>query len=189
MKSTAIFAVLLCLSTNALAQEKTIDQKPLTEVEAFLRTKGQIIVKEFHELRSISGEYGSHLTIGTLILYDPGSPSKKRKGLRIVVKEGGRLERENISFLDVEEIEALSKGLTYMNKVANEWKGKPREYTEMIFSTKGDFQVGFYINKEGDLGAFAKSGLIGSTSVHLDQDSMGFLKKAADDGLVYLSAR
>ena len=133
-------------------------------------------------------EYGSHLTIGTLVLYDPGSPSKKRKGLRIEVKEVGRLKRENTSFLDVDEIEALSKGIAYMSKVASEWKGKPREYTEMIFSTKGDFQVAFYVNK-GEFGAFANSGHIGATSAALDQESLSLLKKAADDGLVYLNGR
>lgn len=188
MKTIATVAALLCLGTGALAQEKAIEQKPPTELEAFLRTKGQIVVKEFHDVGSISGEYGSHLTVGTLVLYDPASPSKMKKGLRIEVKEGGRLERENTSFLDVDEIEALSKGLAYMSKVANEWKGKPREYTEMIFSTKGDFQVGFYVNK-GELSAFAKSGHIGPTSAILDENSLSILKKAADEGLAYLNGK
>lgn len=189
MYTLAIVAAWLCLSTNALAQVKTTEQRPPTELEAFLRTKGQIIVKEFHEVRYISADYGSHLSIGTLVLYDPGSPTKKRKGLRITIKESGRLERESTSFLDVEEIEALSKGIAYMSKVANEWKGKSREYTEMIFSTKGDFEVGFYVNKDGEFGASAKSGLIGAASAHLDLESLTLLKKAADDGLTYLNAR
>lgn len=188
MKTIAAITILLCLSTNALAQEKQTDQKPPTELEAFLRTKGQIIVKEFHDVRAISGEYGGHLSIETLVLYDAGSPSHKRKGLRVEVKEAGRMERENTSFLDLDEIEALSKGIAYMSKVTDEWKGTPREYTEMIFSTKGNFQVGFYVNK-GQLVAFAKSGHIGATTAILDTASLNLLKKAADDGLVYLNGR
>lgn len=188
MKTIATIAALLCLSTSAPAQEKAIEQKPNTELEGFLRTKGQIIVKEFHNLWSVSGEDGSLLSMETLVLYDPGSPSKKRKGLRITVAEAGRLVRENSSFLDVDELEALSRGMAYMSKVANEWKGKDREYTEMIFSTKGDFQVGFYVRRE-ELRAFATSGRIGAVTAHLNQESLSLIKKAADDGLMYLNAR
>ena len=81
MKAIVIIAVLLFLGTSALAQEKQTDQKPSTELEAFLRTKGQIIAKEFHTVKTISGYAGSYLTIGTLVLYDPSAPTKKKKGL------------------------------------------------------------------------------------------------------------
>lgn len=57
-------------------------------------------------------------------------------GIRIEVKQGGTFERSNTSFLDLEEIDSLMRGLEYMSKVATDWKGSERDYTDMIFSTK-----------------------------------------------------
>ena len=80
--SLSMFILLLIggPTIKALAQEKTIQQKPSTELEMFLQTKGQIIVKEFHDIGKISGQYGTGVTVGTLILSDPGAPSKKKMG-------------------------------------------------------------------------------------------------------------
>jgi hypothetical protein len=60
---------------------------------------------------------------------------------------------------------SLSKAVDYMSKLAQQWAGKPRDYTEVIFSTKGAFQLGFYMS-EGKPGAFAKAGGVGSTSAY-----------------------
>jgi hypothetical protein len=64
------------------------------------------------------------------------------------VKEASRYERADMSFLDVDEIESLSKVINYMTKLAQQWARKPRDDTEVIFSTKGDFQLGFYVSDE-----------------------------------------
>jgi hypothetical protein len=61
------------------------------------------------------------------------------------VKEASRYERADMSFLDVDEMESLSKAINYMTKLAQQWARKPRDDTEVIFSTKGDFQLGFYV--------------------------------------------
>ncbi len=180
---------LLFLSSGVFAQEKQADQKqPSTELEAFLQTKGQIIVKEFHAISAISGQYGTRLTIGTLVLYEPNNPEKKKRGLRIEVQGGGRAEREHTSFLDLDEIEALSKGIAYMTLLANDWQGKNREYSEVVLSTKGDFRVGFYTS-DGKLSAFAKSGHIGSVDAILSMESLQLLKTAADRGMEYLNGK
>ena len=107
--------------------------------------------------------------------------------MRVEVKGGGTFDREHTSFLDIEEIDSLTKGLAYMKKLADEWKVKPREYTEVIFSTKGDFQVGFYIEK-GELSSFVKSGSIGSADAILSMDSLESFKTAAENGLEYLNS-
>lgn len=189
MKFVGALMFLLFLCNGVLAQEKQADQKqPSTELEAFLQTKGQIIVKEFHDLSAIAGQYGARLTIGTLVLYEPNNPERKKRGLRIEVKSGGRGEREHTSFLDLDEIEALSKGIAYMTTIANEWQGKNREYSEVVLSTKGDFHIGFYTS-EGKLTAFAKSGHIGSVDAVLSMDSLQLLKTAADRGMEYLNGK
>jgi hypothetical protein len=185
---TALILILAgSLFTEALAQEKVTEQKPSTELELFLQTKGQIIVKEFHEIGKISGQHGAGLTVGTLILSEPGSYSKKRKGLRIEVMDAGTHDREHTSFLDIDEIDSMIKGLAYMSTLSDEWKDKPKEYTEVVISTNGNFKVGFYSSK-GALQAFVKSGSMGSADAALSMDSLGTLKTLSEKGLEYLNS-
>jgi hypothetical protein len=124
----------------------------------------------------------------TFILYKPGRESQRKKGIRIELKETTRYERTGTSFLDVDEMASLSKAVDYMSKHAQQWAGKPRDYTEVIFSTKGDFQLGFYMSK-GKPGAFAKSGGVGSTSAYFSMATLQKVKETVDRGLAHLSAR
>lgn len=190
MSTVAALILILAgsLVTDAFAQEEVTQQKPSTELELFLQTKGQIIVKEFHEIGKIPGQQGTGLTLGTLILSDLGSYTKKRKGLRVEVMGVGKSDREHTSFLDIDEIDSMIKGLAYMSKLSDEWRDKPKEYTEVAFSTKGDFKVGFFINK-GELQAFVKSGpTIGSADAVLSMDSLGTLKTLSERGQEYLNS-
>jgi hypothetical protein len=117
-------------------------------------------VKEYHSLGTVEGAYGTSAKLDTLTLFEPGNDQQRRAGIRIEVQGGGRLEREKTSFLDMDEIDSLMKGLDYMAKVIADWQETKRDYTEMIFSTKGEFDVGFYL-KDGKIQAFVKSGVIG----------------------------
>jgi len=186
---TALILILAgSLFTEALAQERVTQQKASTELELFLQTKGHIIVKEFHEIGKISGQHGTGLTLGTLILSEPGSYSKKMKGLRVEVMGTGKTDREHTSFLDIDELATIIKGLAYMSTLSDEWRDKPIEYTEVAVSTKGDFRVGFFIRK-GELHAFVRSGFIGrSADAALSMDSLGTLKTLSERGLEYLNS-
>jgi len=53
-----------------------------------------------------------------------------------------------------------------MITLLEKWKGIGREYTEVIFSTKGDFELGFY-QKGTEVQAFSKSGVIGAASCYM----------------------
>lgn len=189
MKVPAFFLIsLVILFPSALfAEDKQTETKPSTELEAFLGQTGSIIVKEFHDLGKVRGLYGTGLAVGTMVVHSAGPDGKKIKGLRIEVKGARPLERESTSFLDMDEIEALTNGLAYMQELAIKWVGKPREYTEVIFSTRGDLQVGFFITEGGTkFDAFAKAGRIGAVTAHLPMDAMGQLKEKVDIGLAYL---
>jgi hypothetical protein len=58
--------------------------------------------------------------------------------------------------LDLDEVESLIAGLEYMNSCIAQSQGYRGDYTEMVFSTRGDFAVGFYLN-QGKTQAFVKS--------------------------------
>jgi hypothetical protein len=188
--STAAFISLIFLAYPhfLFAGEKTALPEPRTELEAFLSKTGRIIVKEFHSLGKLDGTLNSSMELSTLILWEPGKESQRKKGLRIEVKEASRYERSDTSFLDVDEMESLSKAIDYMTKLAQQWAGKPRDYTEVIFSTKGDFQLGFYVS-DGKPSAFAKSGRVAGASAYLPLASLQKLKETVDRGLAHLNAR
>jgi hypothetical protein len=104
------------------------------------------------------------------------------------VKEASRYERSDTSFLGVDEMESLAKAVDYMLKLAQQWTGNLRDYTEVIFSTKGDFQLGSYVS-DGKPSAFAKSGRVESASASLSMASFQKVKETVDRGLAHLNAQ
>jgi hypothetical protein len=128
------------------------------------------------------------MSFDAIMLDEPGREKESVKGLRVELKEAGELERENTSFLDMDEVESLSKAMDYVAGLSAKWKGEGKEYSEAAFSTKGDFQIGFY-QKGGDTGAFASSGYVGKTTCFLSLNDLGSVKVIADKGLEWLRAR
>jgi hypothetical protein len=145
-------------------------------------------VKEFHRLGNVPGKSGTGLTVSSVVLFEPGAESKKQKGIKIEVRGGGRFEREASSFLDLDEVEALSQAIAYITRIAGEWEGKPRDYTEVVFSSKGDFQAGLYTS-EGSVTAFASSGHVSAATAFLSISSMQQLKEKVDAGFNFLKSR
>jgi hypothetical protein len=190
--SAGFFVGLLCTANPCFLYggEKPSLPEPRTELEAFLSKTGHIVVKEFHfhgKLEELSGSLSSGVELSTVILYEPGKESQRKKGLWIKVKEASSYERSDTSFLDVDEIESLSKAIDYMTNLAQQWAGKPRDYTEVIFSTKGDFQLGFYVS-DGKPSAFAKSGRGVSASAYFPMATLQKVKEAVDRALAHLNA-
>jgi len=177
--------VLLLASTFAYGQPQT-QKEPATKLEQFLAKKGKLIIKDSHEAGVLKGQYGTKITVDALSIYEPGKEADKIRGLRIEVYEGGRLERSDISFLDMDEVESLSQAITYMITLLEKWQGKNREYTEVIFSTKGDFELGFY-QKGTEVQAFSKSGIIGAASCYFSTNDLPNLKAIIDRGRSLLS--
>jgi hypothetical protein len=186
---SVLIGLLLMVHSRLLpAGEKPSSPEPRTELEAFLSKSGRIVVKEFHPLGKLDGTLNSSMELSTLILYEPGKESQRKKGLRIEVKEAGRYERADTSFLDVDEMESLSKAIDYMTKLAQQWAGKTRDYTEVTFSTKGDFQLGFYVS-DGKPSAFAKSGRVAGASAYMSVATLQKVKETVDRGLAHLNTR
>lgn len=192
MNSGIRFLFLATVSMAAVIAQPPVqsDEKaaPKTQLETFLARKGSIIVKEFHPLGTVEGAYGTSAKLDTLALYEPGKEQQRKAGIRIEVQGGGRLERENTSFLDMDEIDSLMKGLDYMTKVIADWEGSKRDYTEMIFSTKGEFDVGFYL-KEGKIQAFVTSGTIGPATAYIQPSGLAMMRQFLEQGRSLLGTK
>jgi hypothetical protein len=172
------------LPLSAFAQEKPKGE-PATKLEQFLSKKGNLIVKDSNSVGQITGQYGTTVDIEALVIYEPGKESERIRGLRIEVHGGGRLERSEISFLDMDEVESLSQAISYMVRILEKWRGTSREYTEVIFSTRGDFQLGFY-QKGTSVSAFAKSGIIGAATCFFPTGELLRFKTLIDKGVSVL---
>jgi hypothetical protein len=172
---------------NLLAQEVQAParpEKPQTKLESFLANRGTLLVKDFYELGRVGG-----MSLDAVVLTEPGQEERRVRGVRIEVTEYGRVERSSTSFLDLEEIEDLSKALSYMSELATKWAAvEKQEYTEVQFATKGDFRIGFFQRKR-DQRAFASSGSIGMVSTFVGVSDLAKAKDLVDKAAALLKTK
>jgi hypothetical protein len=188
MKRHLMVILLVAFFTPAILYAQDKVEEPGTKLEAFLAKKGEIFIKDSYTIGTINLRLGS-LEIDALVIYKPGMENQSLRGLRIEVKQSGRIERTHTSMLDLEEIESLSKAISYMISLAEKWKGGNREaYSEVTFSTKGDFKVGFY-QKGAERKIYIISGRISQASCYGELEDLGKLKANVDKGLSMLKEK
>lgn len=176
------------LTASAQGKEEARVEEPATKLEAFLVKKGKLIIKDFYELGKVFGKYGSMVEFNALVIYEPDKESQRVRGIKIEVSGGGKYERSDASFLDFEEVESLSKAIEYIVDLLSKWEGVNKEYTEVIFSTKGDFQIGFY-QKGTERFSFASSGHIGKVTCFFPLEELSSIKSIVNKGLSILKEK
>ncbi len=178
-----LFVFLFALPAVAAGQ-KTVEQKePTTKIEAFLSRKGEIYIKDFYEIGSHF--YPGNITLTAVVLFKPGQEAQKIKGMKIEVKEEGPLERSNVAFLDMEEIESLSKALAYLENLAGKWKDIEKSDSEAVYTTKDYFTMGFYKSK-GEMKGFASCGFVGKTNAFFPVEDLKKVRISVEKGLQLL---
>lgn len=171
---------------DAPLQSQKQAEQPATKVEAFLGKRGRLVLKDSYDLGQISSL--GKIEMDALVIYEPGS-SQKVKGLRVEVTEAGRLERSNTSFIDLDELQSLSEALSYMSNLAKQWNTQGHEtYTEVIYSSKGQFKVGFF-QKGKENGAFFTSGSIGAVNAFVKIADLDRLKSLVDQAISLLNSK
>jgi hypothetical protein len=172
---------------------------PQTKLEAFIATKGELVVKEFYELGAFSGQLGSLMKIDAAVVYQPGREQQRLRGLRIQVTSSGRVENTQTSFLDLDEVESLSNALGYLADAETNKKGTTGltiaggivaapPYTEFEFSTKDDFRIGFF-RRINETSAYAVSGRINPARLFFKPSDFLTIKGLVDKGLTILKAK
>jgi hypothetical protein len=157
----------------ALAQEKD-PPNPATKLEAFQANTGIVVVRGYTTVGTLRG-LGGNITVDAREFRDAANPSKRVSGISISVKETTRLERENISFIDVDEIDSLIQGLEYIGKASKDIT--KFENFEAEYRTKGDFRVTVFNDSSGQLSLAVSSGRIGKTSAYLKMAQLPELKQ------------
>lgn len=182
-----LFALTACSSAqpSAAAKSQPKDQ-PSTALEALLSKHGQLIMKEFYELGMVR-DLG-RIELQALVISAP-SGAQKTKGLKIQVTEAGQFEREGAAFLDLDELDGFSQALAYMSDASAKWDNQAHApYTEIIYTSKSDIQIGFY--KQGnETRGFCKSGSIGAATAYFKVAQLSTLKGFVDQAITLLKTK
>jgi hypothetical protein len=156
---------------------------PATKLEAFSAKTGVVLIRGFSTIGRINGL--GQITVEAREFRDGGNPNMRVTGLAFDVKESGQLERDNISFVDYDELESLLKGIEYISKVDR--KVTSMEEFEAEYKTKGDFAVMTLSTSEG-LRLAISSGKFGKVSAYFNFDDLPKLKQLIEEGKAKLDS-
>ena len=160
IKIALFFWAIAC--TTAHAQQPTaLPQEPKTKLESFQRQTGAVVIKGYSEIGTVSA-LGS-VSVDCMEFTD-ATTGRRQLGVVIDVKESGRFENSDRSFVDYDEVEALLKGIDYISKVKAD--ATRLGSFEAIYKTKGDFNV-ITFSSSGKVEAAVKSGYIRPATAYL----------------------
>jgi hypothetical protein len=178
MRLTLTLTFLLFASSVAFAQtpKATATPEGKTNLETFQAKTGAVIIKGFTRQGSIRG-VGGTVEVSNREFID-AQTGKKAYGVVVEVKESGRLERSNRSFIDYDEIDSLLKGIDYIAKI-DSTVTKLKNF-EAQYTTKGEFSVTVFNDAEG-LQVAITSGRFGGVSMYLKLEELVNFRKLITD--------
>ena len=170
------------LRTIAIAIEPVI----ATRIEGLLASPNMVLVADYYY---IDTRFGPNLRIDAVIVEAVGSPARL-KGARVQVRdEENRRRQEGASYMDVEELESLSRGLASMAELAEKWTGRDdRRASELTFTSNGGFRLA--IRQSARLPrAYLSTGLLDPVVTSIELNELGTLKIALDQALAILNSK
>lgn len=171
-------------SLNAVAADSGSQQQPKTKLESFVAQDGVVIVRGFSTVGEVKANYGGLLTVESKEFTNVTS-GKKEYGITIEVKETGRLERKNTSYIDYDEIDSLVKGIDYISKVDK--SATKLDDMQADYKTRGDLVVSTFSSRNG-ISAAIGSGTIGRTNAYFELPELAKLRALVVDAKAKLDA-
>ncbi|MBU1863294.1 MAG: hypothetical protein KKH94_06510 [Candidatus Omnitrophica bacterium] len=146
-------------------------EEPKTKLEIFEKQTGTVVIKGIGTESSVSG-LGS-VSVKCIELTNISIDARQR-GIAVDVKESGRLDRSNRTFIDYDEIEPLLKGIDYISNITS----NPTKLAgfEATYSTKGDLTITVFSGTAGKISAAVTSGYIGRTTAFLSTTQLSQLR-------------
>jgi hypothetical protein len=166
LTKNATSIVILLLATSSFAQEaQNPPQQPKTKLEQFQAKTGSVIVRGFSIIGGVPGQFESFMTVESKEFTD-ASTGAKQYGITIKVTENSP-HRENTSYIDLDEIDSLLKGITYIGAITKSVT-KLKDF-QADYRTKGDFGISTFSNTPtGEIGVAVRSGTYGHTTAYFD---------------------
>ena len=162
MYSTIGTLIVFLGTGSAFAQEQAEQKKaPATKLEIFQSRTGVVLIRGYSTVGTLRA-MGAEVVVDAREFRDGSNPGSPRTtGVSITVKEAGRLERENTSYIDLDEIDSLLKGIAYISKADKD--ATKLSLFEVDYRTKGDLRITVFNSEKGDVSAVISSGTIGRT--------------------------
>jgi len=184
-----LFTILICSAVSFAQDQAEPSKAPATKLEAFQARTGVVLIRGFSIVGSLLGEtfyVGPGLGGRSVVVQarefrdgsDPNSPGAT--GISITVKETTGLYRENTSYIDVDEIDSLVKGIEYVSKASKDVT--KLDQFEVEYRTKGDLRIiVFTTTHTTTVGVYntmaaISSGTIGRTTAYLKVADLGELR-------------
>ena len=191
----ALFLVLVARdSTRALAQVQPQALRPVpmvmepylpTRIEALLASPNLVLMTDYYR---IDMRFGPAMRIDAVIVEAVDSRTRL-KGLRVQVRDPeNRSRQEGTSFIDVEELTRLSRGLNAMADLAAKWTHDDRQATELSFTTAGGFRLAIRQSARVPR-AYLSTGLLDPVVTSIEIAELPTLKQAFDQALAILNSK
>ena len=166
----------------ALAFEPVIQ----TRIEALLATPNLVLQTDYYR---IDMRFGPSMRLDAVVV-EAADSRTRLKGVRVQVRDNAnRSRQEGTSFMDIDELTKLSRGLTSMAELADKWTGHDdRQASELTFTSAGGFRLA--IRQSARIPrAFLSTGLIDPVVTSIEIAELTTLKQAFDQALAILHSK
>jgi hypothetical protein len=147
---------------------------PKTKLERFVAQDGAVIIRGFSSMGKLKGNYGGSVEVEAKEFVNV-TTGKKERGITVEVKETLRFERTHTSYVDLDELDSLLKGLDYIAR-ANKSVTKLDNF-QADYRSRGDLVVSTFSDSQGGVNAAVSSGVIGKTDAILDLSDLTKLRE------------
>jgi len=162
-----------------------VEQVIPTRIETLLATPNEVLLTDYYR---IDMRFGPNMRIDAVIVEAIDS-HVKFKGLRVQVRDPqSRSRQEGTSYIDIDELIRLSRGLTSMGDLATKWTLDDRQATELTFTSAGGFRLAIRHSARIPR-AFLSTGLTDPVVTSIDLAELPTLKDAFDQALAILNSK
>lgn len=174
MKTKICVAGILVVMAGPVFAKDLQDQPPApqTDLEEFKRQTGVVIIRGYENIGTRSGLESSYIRIEAKEFLS-ADKRKRKYGVTVYVNSGSKLGRENISYIDYEELDPLIRGMDYLNKI----EGSTINFSDYQadYVTKGGLKVTTYSNND-ELFVEISSGHILETTAYFPITALSDIK-------------
>ena len=156
-----------------------------TRIESVLAAPNVLLVADYYR---IDMRFGPNIRIDALVVDELQSKARV-KGLRVQVRDPeNRSRQEGTSYIDVEELIALTRALPSMAQKASSWTHDDRLATELTFTTGGGFRIAIRQSARVPR-AFLSTGLLDPVVTSIDLAELPTVQQAFDQALTILNSK
>jgi len=162
-----------------------VEQVIPTRIETLLATPNEVLLTDYYR---IDMRFGPNMRIDAVIVEAIDS-HVRFKGLRVQVRDPqSRSRQEGTSYIDIDELVRLSRGLTAMADLATKWTLDDRQATELTFTSAGGFRLAIRHSARIPR-AFLSTGLTDPVVTSIELAELPTLKDAFDQALAILNSK